>query len=111
MPWVVKKIVTEPVRTEDVQIETAAGMVRGREYVPVRHQDAQGMVVLHGVHYLGMDEPRLMVFAEALAGCGLRVLTPELPGIKDYRIDAGSVQAIGGATLKWFAKETGGRWR
>jgi pimeloyl-ACP methyl ester carboxylesterase len=107
VPWVLKGIVTEPVRTEDVQIETAAGMVRGRVYVPVRHPDAQGMVVLHGVHYLGMNEPRLMVFAEAMAGCGLRVLTPELPGIKDYHIDAGSVKVIGGAA-KWFAKETGG---
>ena len=106
VPWIIAKMATEPVRTEDVQLTTAAGMVRGRLYLPERHPDAPGLVVLHGVHHLGIDEPRMVNFAAAMASCGLRVLTPELPGIKDYRVDLSSVQVIG-ESARWFARRTG----
>ena len=107
VPWWLGELVTEPVRTEEVSFATAAGMVRARLYLPQRHRDAAGLVVLHGVHHLGMDEPRLVNFASAMAGCGLRVLTPELPGIKDYHVDLGSVRVIAEST-RWFAERTGG---
>ena len=106
-PWAIGKLVTEPVRTKDVQFATNAGLVKGRLYLPQRHPDAPGMIVLHGVHHLGIDEPRLVNFATAMASCGLRVLTPELPGIKDYHVDLDSVQVIG-ESAKWFAGQTGG---
>jgi pimeloyl-ACP methyl ester carboxylesterase len=77
-------------------------------YTPVNHPDAPGMVVVHGVHYLGMDEPRLEAFASAMAGCGLRVLTPELPDIKDYRIGASSIASIGD-TAAWMTQASGGK--
>jgi pimeloyl-ACP methyl ester carboxylesterase len=107
VPWVVREMVEEPVRTEEVRFATAAGMVRGRIYLPVGRPDAPGLVVLHGVHHLGIDEPRLVSFAGAMASCGLRVLTPELPGIKDYHVGRGSVQVIG-ESARWFAERTGG---
>ena len=107
VPWAIGKLVTEPVRTKDVQFATNAGLVKGRLYLPQRHTDAPGMIVLHGVHHLGIDEPRLVNFATAMASCGLRVLTPELPGIKDYHVDPDSVQVIG-ESAKWFAGQTGG---
>jgi pimeloyl-ACP methyl ester carboxylesterase len=107
VPWIVSKMIAEPVRTEDVQFATEAGVVRGRIYLPERHPNAPGLVVLHGVHHLGMDEPRLVSFASAMASCGLQVLTPELPGIKDYHVDRSSVQVIGEST-RWFMGQTGG---
>jgi pimeloyl-ACP methyl ester carboxylesterase len=107
VPWVISETVAEPVRTEDVQFATEAGLVRGRLYLPERHPNAPGLVVLHGVHHLGIDEPRLVSFASAMASCGLRVLTPELPGIKDYHVDRSSVQVIGEST-RWFMGQTGG---
>ena len=106
VPWALNKIAIEPVHVEEVRFATPDGQVRARIYTPVNHPNAPGMVVLHGVHYLGMDEPRLMSFATALAGCGLRVLTPELPGIKDYHIDAGSARVIADSA-KWFHQQTG----
>jgi dienelactone hydrolase len=106
VPWFINKLVIEPVRTEDVSFATEAGVVRGRLYLPERHRDAPGLVILHGVHHLGIDEPRMVGFARAMASCGLRVLTPELPGIKDYHVDLGSVRVIG-ASARWFAKQTG----
>jgi dienelactone hydrolase len=107
VPWIVRKVVAKQVRTEELQIPTASGAVRARLYVPVGHPNAPKLVVLHGVHHLGIDEPRLVGFAEAMASCGLRVLTPELPGIKDYHVDKDSVRVIEEST-KWFAKKTGG---
>lgn len=107
VPWVVNEAVAEPVRSEEIHFSTEAGVVRARVYVPVGRPDAPGLVVLHGVHYLGIDEPRLVSFATSMASCGLRVLTPELPGIKDYHVDAGSVRVIGDSAT-WFAGQTGG---
>jgi len=107
MPWAISKLATEPVRTRDVQFATDAGLVKGRLYLPQRHPDAPGLMVLHGLHHLGIDEPRLVNFATAMASCGLRVLTPELPGIKDYHVDLDSVRVIG-ESARWFAGQTGG---
>ncbi len=107
VPWIISKLVTEPVRTEEMNFATEAGAVRGRLYLPERHPGAPGLVVLHGVHHLGIEEPRLVNFARAMASCGLRVLTPELPGIKDYHVDLDSVRVIGEST-RWFAGQTGG---
>ncbi len=114
-PWVAR-VLTVPVATQDINltITSANGPVqlRARLYTP-KAWTAQSsahtpaMVIFHGVHHLGMDEPRLMGFASAMASCGIRVLTPELPGIKDYHVSQDSVEAIG-ESAKWFAVQTGG---
>jgi acetyl esterase/lipase len=110
VPWVAREL-TVPVTTEDLSfpIETASGQeqVRARVYTPRNMPHAPAMVIFHGVHHLGIDEPRLMGFASAMAGCGIRVLTPELPGIKDYHVSQDSVATIG-ESVKWFATQTGG---
>jgi pimeloyl-ACP methyl ester carboxylesterase len=108
VPAVVRWVAVEPVKTTELTLTLPSGVERARMYTPMNHPDAPGMVVVHGVHYLGMDEPRLEAFAAAMAGCGLRVLTPELPDIKDYRIGAGSIASIGD-TAAWMAKESGGK--
>jgi acetyl esterase/lipase len=107
VPWLVRQVVAQPVTMQDLQLPGEEGAVRARLYVPKDHPNAPALIVLHGVHHLGMDEPRLMSFAAAMASCGLRVLTPELPGIKDYHVDKTSVKVIGEAT-RWFAQRTGG---
>jgi pimeloyl-ACP methyl ester carboxylesterase len=85
-----------------------SGAVKARMYTPVNHPHAPGIVIVHGVHYLGMNEPRLEAFASAMAACGLRVLTPELPDIKDYHIGASSIASIGD-TAAWMDHDSGGR--
>jgi pimeloyl-ACP methyl ester carboxylesterase len=105
------RALTVPVKTEDLHfpIESATGVqeVRARLYLPQGRPNAPAMVIFHGVHYLGIDEPRLMGFAAAMASCGIRVLTPELPDIKDYHVSEDSVRTIGGS-VKWYAAQTGG---
>jgi pimeloyl-ACP methyl ester carboxylesterase len=111
VPWAIARITESPVRTEDLgfTVESATGtqQVRARLYLPQGKPNAPGLVIFHGVHHLGIDEPRLMGFAAAMASCGLRVLTPELPDIKDYHVDESSVRTIG-ESAKWFAAQTGG---
>jgi len=108
-PWIAREL-TVPVTTQDLSlpIEAAKGtqMVRARLYLPAGKPNAPAMVVFHGVHHLGIDEPRLKGFARAMASCGIRVLTPELPGIKDYHVSADSVETIGGS-VNWMAGQTG----
>ena len=102
---------TVAVTTEDLSfaVESAMGrqMVRARLYLPQGKPDAPAMVIFHGVHHLGIDEPRLVGFATAMASCGIRVLTPELPGIKDYHVSEDSVETIG-ASVAWYAAQMGG---
>jgi dienelactone hydrolase len=101
---------TVPVTTQDVSFPIATmggpGLVRARLNLPQGKPNAPAMVIFHGVHHLGIDEPRLMGFATAMASCGIRVLTPELPGIKDYHVSADSVRTIG-ESVKWYAGQTG----
>jgi dienelactone hydrolase len=102
LPWLLHATVTEPISTQDVTIPTGNGPVRARLYIPQSHPNAPAIIVLHGVHHLGIDEPRLIAFASAMSSCGLRVLTPELPDIKDYHVGANSIATIGDSA-KWMA--------
>ena len=99
-----RAVATDPIEVHELVLPTDAGPVRARMYVPVQHRNAPGLVIFHGVHHLGIDEPRLKAFAHAMAGTGLTVLTPELPDIKDYRISEHSTTVIG-ASAKWFAQQ------
>jgi pimeloyl-ACP methyl ester carboxylesterase len=109
VPWIARQL-TVAVTTHDLTFpaEASAGTqtVRARLYLPQGRANAPALVVFHGVHHLGIDEPRLMGFAAAMASCGIRVLTPELPDIKDYRVSADSVRTIG-ESAKWYAAQTG----
>ena len=110
VPWYTHHF-TVPVSTRDFTfaIESPAGeqTVRARLYTPQDQPNAPALVLFHGVHHMGIDEPRMVGFAAAMASCGLRVLTPELPDIKDYHISKDSVRTIG-ESVRWFANQTGG---
>lgn len=111
VPRMIAATVAAPITITDINFSIPTGdgsqqVVRAREYLPTGKTDTPALVVLHGVHHLGIDEPRLEAFAKAISNCGIRVLTPELPDIKDYHVDASSVRTIG-ESAKWFAKQTG----
>jgi len=112
VPALLEPALAVPITTEDLNFSVpgsdgAVQTVRARQYLPSDRKHAPAIIVLHGVHHLGIDEPRLEAFATAIANCGVRVLTPELPDIKDYHVDAGSIRTIG-ESAKWLAKQTGG---
>lgn len=102
----IRWLITEPVTTSDLTLQLPSGPIRGRLYTPLYHPHAPAVLILHGVHHLGIDEPRLIAFASAISSCGLRVLTPELPDIKDYHIGTNSIASIGEAS-GWLAHQNG----
>ena len=95
--------------------EEPATIVIGRTTVPARYyvprgvENPPGMVVCHGIHRLGIEEPRMMKFARAIASSGVTVLTPQLAELADYRIDPNTIATIGHAamTLRTRVKRTG----
>jgi pimeloyl-ACP methyl ester carboxylesterase len=92
--------------TEEVTLSTAQGPVRARLYVPRGIAHPPGMVLVHGMHHLGIDEPRLMNFARAAASDGFSVLTPELAALADYHVDGSSIGTIGESTV-WLEQRLG----
>jgi dienelactone hydrolase len=95
---------------EDATVTAPAGRVqaRARIYTPRGRPGAPGVVLVHGVHRLSIDEPRMVRFARALASTGLVVLTPEVRELADYRIDPRSIDTIGAAVVQ-LAARMGGR--
>ena len=117
---------THNVKMEEVTIPLAAGLktfleasgsdrksgagssslVRARLYSPVGVKVPGGMVVVHGIHHLGMDEPRLVSFARAVAASGLTVLTPQLDSLAEYHVDSSSIAVIG-ESASWLDERLG----
>lgn len=84
-----------PVTESDVAVGAPDRMIRGRLYLPHGVSNPPGIVMVVGVHHLGINEPRLVNFARAFAAGGVAVLTPEPPDIADYRITPQTIEVIG----------------
>ena len=97
---------TRPVTTQEFSISTSVGSVRARRYMPVGVAHPPGLLLVHGIHHLGIDEPRLMSFARAAAGNGFAVLTPEIAALADYHVDDSSIATIG-ESAAWMQQSLG----
>ena len=84
-----------PIQQRDMRLTLDDETIRARRYTPVRSgAHLPGVVLLHGVHARGIDEPHLVAFARSLAAGGLDVLTPELPELLRYRLGLRTVEDI-----------------
>jgi len=83
---------------------------RARIYLPSSRLPSlhapRGMILVHGVHFLGIDEPRLVALSRAFAQAGMVVLTPELAALADYRLDDPSNLEVLRASVHWLARRT-----
>jgi pimeloyl-ACP methyl ester carboxylesterase len=75
-----------------------------RLYLPVGIANPAPVVVVHGVHHLGMEEPRLRRFARALASHGFLVMTPQVDELADYNVEEHSAVVIGDAVKDLTAR-------
>ncbi len=82
------------------ELATPNGPTRARLYSPKGATGLPGLVVVPGVHHLGVDEPRLERFARAIAESGIVVLTPEAKALTDYQIRPESIATIGAAATE-----------
>ncbi|MBX7220802.1 MAG: alpha/beta fold hydrolase [Blastocatellia bacterium] len=85
---------------------TAGNTVPARLFQPHGQTGTPGLVLIHGVHHLGLEEPRLKLFARTIAATGITVLTPEIRDLAAYDISPQSIQAIGNS-VKWFRNKLG----
>jgi pimeloyl-ACP methyl ester carboxylesterase len=88
-----------PFKEEDGSALTPHGPLRYRMYTPQDVQNPGGVVLLHGVHHLGIEDPRMWNLARALAGAGVLVMTPELQDLTDYRVTARTIDVIGDSAM------------
>ena len=75
--------------------------------VPARFYEPDGEVrrtvlLLPGIHSMGIEEPRLRALANDLAGSGVRVMTLALPDLQRYQVTAQSSDVIEDA-IGWMA--------
>lgn len=84
---------------EDGSALTPHGPLRYRLYAPQDVTSPGGIVLLHGVHHLGIEDPRMWNLARALAGAGVLVMTPELQDLADYRVTARTIDLIGDSAV------------
>ena len=93
-----------PVEVHDTSFAFRGATIPARIYMPHGVASAPGIVAVHGMHELGIAEPRLVGLARSLAASGFFVMTPEVPGIADFRVQGESADLIGTAA-KNFAHE------
>jgi pimeloyl-ACP methyl ester carboxylesterase len=94
------------VDTNEIIPVTKRGPMRARLYLPRGVARPPGMVLVHGIHHLGIDEPRLVNFARAAASDGFTVLTPEIRALADYHVDGASIATIG-ESAGWLQQRLG----
>lgn len=86
-----------PIRMEEATFSSGTRQLATRLYIPKDIKRAPALVIVHGVHHLGYNEPRMIRFAKAMAGAGLVVATPQLPELADYEIEPSAVEEIASA--------------
>lgn len=80
--------------TKSLLVESDGTPERAVLYTHARRAPTRALVLAHGVHHRGIDEPRLIRFAQSLACEGVAVLTPELSDLTRYRITARGVTTL-----------------
>ncbi len=94
-----------PLRVTEARVRCGERDVPLRVYQPAGEHE-RAVVLVHGLHYGGYDEERLVPFARKLAGMGFAVVTPDLVDLKEYAISPRSVDEIERVAL-WTLDESG----
>lgn len=106
-----KPDVVEELLTIDVPASgsTPARTVKARMFSPPggSPRDLPAVVLVHGVQYLGIEEPRLQRFAKSVVSAGLVVLTPQVDELADYHVSPRSIDTVG-AAIRTLRARSGG---
>jgi dienelactone hydrolase len=74
-------------------VGTRFGPVTAQFYVPDARV-GRTVILIPGIHSMGIDEPRLTALASDLAAAGLRVMAIALPDLQSYRITPRATDVI-----------------
>jgi hypothetical protein len=86
----------------DTTIPTRHGSVPARLYRP-DGTITRSVLLVPGIHAMGIDEPRLTALAKDLAGSGVGVMTIAVPDLQEYIISARSTDQIEDAVI-WLSQ-------
>ena len=96
---------TRPVAEREITIPMPSGSLRARVYEPAGGSNRTTLLT-SGLHVSGIDEPRLVRLARALASNRITIVTPDIPELARFDITPGLTDAIEHASL-WLANESG----
>ena len=82
-------------------VPTRYGEVAAQFYTPSGGA-GRAVLLIPGIHSMGIAEPRLTALADDLAGAGLTVMTMALPDLQTYRITPRATDVIEDA-VSWMA--------
>jgi hypothetical protein len=82
-------------------VPTRHGQVAAQFYLP-EGGATRAVLLVPGIHSMGIDEPRLTALAEDLAATGLKVMAMALPDLQRYRITLNATDVIEDA-VAWMA--------
>jgi dienelactone hydrolase len=83
-------------------VPTRYGNVAAQFYTPDSFR--RTVLLIPGIHSMGIDEPRLTSFARQLSATGVNVMTMALPDLQAYRISPHATDTIEDAVL-WAADQ------
>ena len=86
---------SHPFKEQDGVAQTPHGTLHYRLYIPQDIKNPGAIVLLHGVHHLGIEDPRMWGLSRALAGAGVLVMTPALEDLADYHVTPRTIDVIG----------------
>jgi dienelactone hydrolase len=84
------------------QVSTRYGDVPARLYVP-DGTSRRTVLLVPGIHSMGIEEPRLTALADDLAGAGVKVMAMALPDLQAYRITPRATDVIEDA-VTWMSQ-------
>jgi dienelactone hydrolase len=84
-------------------LPTRHGEVPAQFYLP-DGRSTRTVMLIPGIHSMGIDEPRLISLASELAASGVTVMTLALPDLEHYRITPDSSDVIEDAVL-WLTSQ------
>jgi pimeloyl-ACP methyl ester carboxylesterase len=85
-------------------VPTRQGDVPAQFYRPSRNARGRTLLLIPGIHSMGINEPRLAALAHDLAAGGYLVMTMALPDLMAYSITTRSPDVIED-TVAWMAKQ------
>jgi len=83
-------------------VPTRYGEVAAQLYTPAGSPD-RSVLLVPGIHSMGIEEPRLTALADDLAGAGLNVMAMALPDLQSYRITLQATDVIEDA-VRWMSE-------
>ncbi len=99
---------SHPVTEELATAQTPGGLLKYRTFTPKDVAHPPSILLLHGVHHLGIDDPRLISLSRAMAMSGVQIIAPELKDLTEYRVTPETVDVIGNSAA-YFSQRSGQR--